>query len=193
MPQDPTFLPDGTTFRNNIDPFTAATDGECQAVLEVVGLWAMVSERGGLAAGLTVDTLSHGQKQLFSLARAVLRRRVRARELPGEVGDSYLANSSASTRRAGGAAGSGGVLLLDEFTSSVDVETEKKMHEIITDEFGGYTVVMISHRLDMVMGFDRVLVMDQGSVVEEGSPNGLISGTSGRFKQLWMAGKTEKA
>lgn len=194
VPQDPTFLPDGTSFRNNLDPFTAATDEECQAVLEIVGLWALVSDRGGLAAGLIADALSHGQKQLFSLARAVLRRRVRVRELAGEVGDSYLANSSESAHRVGGAtAGSGGILLLDEFTSGVDVETEKTMQQIISGEFKGYTVVMISHRLDMVMDFDRVLVMDQGSVVEDGSPKALIEGTGGRFKQLWMAGKTEKA
>lgn len=95
------------------------------------------------------------------------------------------------TAAAGGnsvGAGGGGVLILDEFTSSVDVEREKTMGEIIWREFESYTIIMISHRLDLVMRFDRVMVMDQGRLVEEGSPSELIEGTGGRFKDLWMAG-----
>ncbi|ROV97453.1 hypothetical protein VMCG_06839 [Cytospora schulzeri] len=143
VPQDPTFFPDGTSLRSNLDPFTAATDKECKAVLEAVGLWPLVSDRGELTAGLTADTLSHGQKQLFSLTGAVLRRRGRARELAAEVGDPYV-ESSASARQAGGASGSGGVLILDEFTSSVNVETEKTVEEIIWRKSEAYTIIISS-------------------------------------------------
>lgn len=87
VPQEPVFLPDGTSFQANLDPFTASTEAECRVVLETVGLWPFVVDRGGLAAGLSSDTLSAGQKQLFSLARAVLRARIRARERRTEFGE----------------------------------------------------------------------------------------------------------
>lgn len=187
MPQDPTFLPDGTTIRDNLDPdgLLGATDAESEAVLAVVGLWESI--KGGLTAALTTDMFSHGQKQLFSLARAVLRRRVRERVLGAEVGSLY--------NKSGG--GFGGVLLLDEFTSSVDVETEKTMLAIIRSEFAAYTVVMISHRLDVLVaedggGFlDKVFVMDGGALVEQGVPGKLLEKDGGYFRSLWLAGKTK--
>lgn len=161
VPQDAVFLPDGTSFRANLDPFGGASDADCRAVLEAVELWAFVADRGGLDAGMVADSLSQGQKQLFSLARAMLRRRMR-----------------------GG--GGGGVLLLDEVSSSVDVDTDRSMQAIIRREFEGWTIVMVSHRLEMVMGFDRVLVMDAGSVVEEGCPRELVERDGSRFRDLWL-------
>lgn len=184
VPQDPTFFPDRTTFRRNLDPFNAATHDECHSVLKTVGLWPLVTDRGGLEAGLTADMLSHGQKQLFNLARAVLRRRVRARQIDAEVGDAYMHSSTSALPALGG-----GVLILDEVNSSVDAETQKTMRDIIWSEFERYTVIMVSHRLDIVMEFDKVLVMDGGKLVEEGPPMELIKEETGWFKDLWMAGK----
>ncbi|KAK1835744.1 P-loop containing nucleoside triphosphate hydrolase protein [Podospora conica] len=175
VPQDAVFLPDGTTFQTNLDPYRISTAAECRAVLEAVGLWAFVDERGGLEAGMTADTLSQGQKQLFSLARAVLRRRLRARGREAEFGG-----------KVGGQGG--GVLLLDEVSSSVDQDTERAMQKVIRDEFEGYTVVMVSHRLEAVMGFDRVVVMAKGEVVEEGKPGELVEREGGVFRELWMVG-----
>ena len=160
----------------NLDPFNVSTETECSSVLEAVGLSALVEQRGGLEQGLSPDTLSQGQRQLFSLARAILRRRIRAREYEAEFGEK------------GKGRGQGGILLLDEVSSGVDRETEKKMMGIINSEFVGYTVVMVSHRLEMVMGFDRVLVMDQGSIVEDGRPGELAEMEGGRFRELWLVG-----
>lgn len=184
VPQDPTFFPDGTTFRKSLDPFNETNAEECQSVLKLTGLWSLVSERGGLSAGLIADTLSHGQKQLFNLARAVLRRRVRTHQLENEVGEDYMKSSDTQhyTR-------SGGVLILDEINSSVDIETQNTMRNILWREFEAYTIIMVSHRLEMVMEFDRVLVMDEGRLVEDGSPAELINKESGRFKDLWMTGR----
>ncbi|KAM7216440.1 canalicular multispecific organic anion transporter 1 [Rhypophila decipiens] len=174
VPQDPVFLPDGTSFQTNLDPFDASDSATCQFVLETVNLWAFIQERGGLDAGLASDTLSQGQKQLFSLARAILRKRIRVAEQEAELGDGAVAKS-------------GGILLLDEVSSSVDVDTDKLMHEIIRREFEGYTIVMVSHRLDVVVGyFDRVVVMDQGEIVEIGEPKTLVETEGSRFRGLWM-------
>jgi len=175
VPQDAVFLPDGTSFQANLDPFTVSTEPECRAILETVGLWAFVAERGGLAAGMTADSFSQGQKQLFSLARAALRRRVRARQREAEFGKAVGEEDR-------------GILLLDEVSSSVDQDTEREMQAVIADEFKGYTIVMVSHRLDVVMGFDKVVVMDKGVMLESGRPRELVELEGSRFRELYLVG-----
>lgn len=167
LPQDAVFLPEDSSFRANLDPLGAADEGECCAALRAVGLWGFVEGRGGMEAGMGPDTLSGGQKQLFSLARAVVRR-------------SRMASKQ-------GEKGGGGVLLLDEVSSSVDVDTERAMHAVIQREFEGWTIVMVSHRLEMVIDFDAVVVMDKGQVVETGVPRALVEMERSRFKELWEA------
>ncbi|PWY75050.1 ABC transporter [Aspergillus heteromorphus CBS 117.55] len=191
VPQDATFFPAGTSFRTNLDPFSEATDAECQAVLERTGLWTLVTARGGLSAALTPDTLSHGQKQLWSLARAVLRRRLRDGAREQQIVDNLASAKSRSVSVSidSPRVPTGGVLLLDEVDSGVDVETQRMMHDLIWSEFEGYTVVMVGHRLDMVEEFDKVLVMDAGRLVEEGSPRELIDIPGGWLRGLWMVGR----
>lgn len=171
MPQEAVFLPDGCAFQANLDPSGASTPAECRAVLGAVGLWGFVRERGGLGAAMSAGTLSAGQRQLMSLGRALLRRRVRARGLGG-----------------GGGGSGGGMLLLDEVSSSVDRGTERVMQEVIRAEFRDYTVIAVSHRLDMIMDFDRVVVMDTGEIVEVGNPVVLAGEAGTRFGDLVRAG-----
>ncbi|KAF4450096.1 hypothetical protein F53441_6740 [Fusarium austroafricanum] len=166
IPQDAVFLPDGSSVKANIDPYNAATDAECFSVLNTVRLSGFVQDKGSLSADMSADDLSAGQKQLFSLGRAILRRRVRDR----------LAGSEKR----------GGLLLLDEVSSSVDKVTDRAMQEIIRKEFESYTIVMVSHRLEMVMDFfDRVVVLDKGTVVESGRPRELVETPGSRFGDLW--------
>ncbi|KAF2439261.1 putative ABC multidrug transporter [Karstenula rhodostoma CBS 690.94] len=172
VPQEAVFLPDGTTFQSNLDPYDASTPEECTSVLVAVGLWAFVEERGGLNAGMTANTFSAGQRQLFSVGRALLRRRIRASSLDGATDQ--------------------GILLLDEVSSSVDRETEIIMQEIIKSEFTRYTVIAVSHRLDMIMDFDRVIVMDKGAVVETGKPIELAAKEESRFGDLIRAGNRKR-
>jgi ABC-type multidrug transport system fused ATPase/permease subunit len=79
--------------------------------------------------------------------------------------------------------------LLDEVSSSVDVETERVMREVIKDEFNGYTVIAVSHRLEMIMDYDRVIVMDAGEVVEIGEPSELAGVAGSRFGGLVRAAR----
>jgi ABC-type multidrug transport system fused ATPase/permease subunit len=81
----------------------------------------------------------------------------------------------------------GGILLLDEVSSSVDRETERMMQEIIRAEFRHYTIIAVSHRLEMIMDFDRVVVMDRGEVVEVGNPAALKGAPGSRFGELVAA------
>lgn len=64
------------------------------------------------------------------------------------------------------------------------------MQKIIHDEFQGYTVIMVSHRLDMVLDFDKVIVMDSGAIVEMGDPKALIEMDGSRFRELWQISKS---
>ena len=91
-----------------------------------------------------------------------------------------------------GGASDGAILLLDEVSSSVDQETERVMQEIIRAEFRHYTIVAVSHRLDMIMDFDRVVVMDTGEVVEVGNPLVLAGEDGTRFGELVRAGAKGK-
>ncbi|KAK2023189.1 P-loop containing nucleoside triphosphate hydrolase protein [Colletotrichum zoysiae] len=71
LPQDPLFLPG--TVRRNLDPFGARDDAAVWGALEKTGLKSLFEDKGGLEADLNMDWLSAGQKQLFCMARAVLR------------------------------------------------------------------------------------------------------------------------
>ncbi|MYX34274.1 MULTISPECIES: ABC transporter ATP-binding protein [unclassified Streptomyces] len=78
------------------------------------------------------------------------------------------------------------VLILDEATSSLDVPGERAVQQAMREVLRGRTAVIIAHRLSTVEIADRVLVMDQGRVVEDGTPAELISG-AGRFADLHQA------
>lgn len=62
------------------------------------------------------------------------------------------------------------ILILDEATSSVDYETDAKIQETIIREFKKCTILCIAHRLKTILTYDRILVMDQGRIVEKGTP-----------------------
>ncbi|MFJ6986363.1 MULTISPECIES: ABC transporter ATP-binding protein [unclassified Streptomyces] len=78
------------------------------------------------------------------------------------------------------------VLILDEATSSLDVPGEQAVQAAMATVLKGRTAVVIAHRLSTVEIADRVLVMEHGRIVEDGSPAGLIADT-GRFADLHKA------
>ncbi|MFJ6128591.1 ABC transporter ATP-binding protein [Streptomyces griseoviridis] len=78
------------------------------------------------------------------------------------------------------------VLILDEATSSLDVPGERAVQRAMSTVLKGRTAVVIAHRLSTVAIADRVLVMERGRIVEDGSPAELIAGT-GRFADLHRA------
>ncbi|MEV7287656.1 ABC transporter ATP-binding protein [Streptomyces sp. NPDC093252] len=78
------------------------------------------------------------------------------------------------------------VLILDEATSSLDVPGERAVQRAMATVLKGRTAVVIAHRLSTVEIADRVLVMEHGRVVEDGTPAELIAG-AGRFADLHRA------
>ena len=97
--------------------------------------------------------LSHGQRQLMAIARAVL----------------------ADPK----------ILILDEATSSVDTRTEKKIQDAMVKLMKNRTSLIIAHRLSTIRDADKIVVMDQGRVVEIGNHEELLE-KKGRYYDLYM-------
>ena len=97
--------------------------------------------------------LSHGQRQLLAIARAV------------------LANPK--------------ILILDEATSSVDTRTEKNIQDAMVKLMKNRTSLIIAHRLSTIRDADKIVVMDQGTVVEIGNHEELLE-KKGRYYDLYM-------
>jgi len=102
------------------------------------------------------ERLSIGQQQLFCLARALFQR-----------SESHI-------------------VLMDEFTSSMDHETESLVREIIKRDLKGKTVIEVIHRLEHIMDFDTVVVVDRGRVVEIGNPGELLQMSDGYLRELYQ-------
>ena len=157
VPQDPVIFPGSV--RLNADPSSSAKDDETDAAiiaaLATVTLWSVISSRGGLDADMSDIPLSQGQKQLFCLARAILRSK------------------------------SSSILVLDEATSNVDRHTDELMQRVIREEWKGKTIIAVVHKLDTVLDFDRVAVLERGSLVEFDVPSVLLEKEGGAFKALW--------
>lgn len=162
LTQDP-FLFTGS-IRLNADPLGEVSDNEIISAVQKVGLWDVIAAKveGGkeaddavLNAVMDENFLSHGQRQLFCLARAMLRK--------------------------------SSLLILDEPTSSVDVKTDAQMQKIIRSEFKNHTIIMIAHRLDSLLDFDRVAVLNKGNLVEFDKPSVLLEKEGSAFSKLYHA------
>jgi ATP-binding cassette subfamily B protein len=76
------------------------------------------------------------------------------------------------------------ILILDEATSALDTESEMEIQRNIVEILEGRTVIAVAHRLSTLAAFDRILVVQQGRIVEEGSAAELRR--RGRlFEKMW--------
>ena len=75
------------------------------------------------------------------------------------------------------------ILLLDEATSALDSESEEAVREALDRLMAGRTVIAIAHRLSTLRSFDRIVLLQAGRVVEDGSPGGLMRG-DGIYRDL---------
>lgn len=76
------------------------------------------------------------------------------------------------------------ILLLDEATSALDTDTEQGIKEALAHAGEGRTVITIAHRLSTIAEADRIVVLEQGEVIEEGTHAALLA-ADGRYAQLW--------
>ncbi|KAF1848738.1 P-loop containing nucleoside triphosphate hydrolase protein [Cucurbitaria berberidis CBS 394.84] len=160
LPQDAYLLPGSV--RLNADPLKQSHDKAIMQALKDVQLWDVIVAKGDVeryAHPLDVEVedlhFSHGQRQLFCLARALLRR------------------EKAS------------VVVLDEATSNLDHATDSHVQRLLRSKFPSHTLIAVAHKLDTVLDFDKVVVMNQGQLVEYGEPYKLLERQGSWFKSLY--------
>lgn len=77
------------------------------------------------------------------------------------------------------------ILILDEATSALDTHSEAEIQAALNDLMQGRTVLAVAHRLSTLIGFDRIVVMQHGHIVEDDSPTNLLL-AGGLFASLWQ-------
>ena len=165
IPQDPVLF--AGTLMYNLDATGKASRIDAWAALEAASpeLAQQFKDTGtGLDTHISEGgkNLSSGQRQLICLARALLRKSK--------------------------------ILVMDEATSSVDSKTDAQVQETIRREFveKGVTVMTVAHRLETVLGYDKIAVLGGGELAEYGSPSELLKNPNGELRRLVDADNANK-
>lgn len=77
------------------------------------------------------------------------------------------------------------IIVMDEATANVDFSTDRRIQETIRNKFQDCTVITIAHRLNTIIDYDKVLVMDKGTVVEFDKPSVLLQDKDGVLTELF--------
>ncbi|KAJ7607493.1 multidrug resistance-associated ABC transporter [Roridomyces roridus] len=150
------------TLRENLDPQNSKTDAELISVLQR----AWLLPRPGEPADPSVEAK-------FSLDSKI-----------SDEGSNYSAGEKQLLALCRALVKESRIIVLDEATSSVDVETDAKLQRTIRNEFRDATLLCIAHRLNTIAYYDRILVMDQGRVVEFDTVLGLFDKEDSVFRAL---------
>ena len=145
------------TLRMNLDPFNNFSDSDLWATLKKAHLGSFVS---GREEGLE-QPISEGGENLSVGQRQLV----------------CLARALLRQTR---------VLILDEATAALDLETDELIQATIRKEFVDSTVMTIAHRLNTIMDYDRIMVLDKGHLVEFASPQELLGNTKSIFYGMAM-------
>ncbi|KAK0203733.1 multidrug resistance-associated ABC transporter [Desarmillaria ectypa] len=171
IPQDPTIL--SGTVRSTLDVFGEYQDAEIFEALRRVHL---------IPANSSAEDDDVVNANMFrNLDSAV-----------SEGGDNFSTGEKQLLCMARAILKRSKVLVMDEATASVDYATDELIGKTIRQEFSESTILTIAHRLRTVIDYDRVMLLDQGSIVEFDTPNVLLSDPASKFYALCKAtGKEE--
>jgi ATP-binding cassette subfamily B protein len=76
------------------------------------------------------------------------------------------------------------ILILDEATSALDSESEALIQEALSNLMKGRTSIVVAHRLSTIAGLDKIVVLNDGKIVEQGTHKGLLA-KKGEYAKLW--------
>ncbi|KAE8285680.1 Multidrug resistance-associated protein 5 [Larimichthys crocea] len=150
------------TVRTNLDPWDQYSDSQIWEALEKTHIKEMVSQ---LPHSLHSEVTENGEN--FS------------------VGERQLLCVARALLR------SSKVLILDEATAAIDTETDHLIQETIRCAFGSCTTLIIAHRLNTVMSCSRVMVLDNGQILEFDSPAALLADENSRFRAMIEASENQ--
>ncbi|KMY89973.1 multidrug resistance-associated protein 1 isoform X4 [Drosophila simulans] len=143
------------SLRINLDPFEIKTDDEIWKALELSHLKSFVKS---LAAGLNHEIAEGGENLSVGQRQLVCLARALLRKTK--------------------------VLVLDEATAAVDLETDDLIQKTIRTEFKECTVLTIAHRLNTILDSDKVIVLDKGQITEFASPTELLDNPKSAFYSM---------
>ncbi|GAB1599294.1 multidrug resistance-associated protein 4-like isoform X1 [Argonauta hians] len=143
------------TLKQNLDPFNEYTDPDLWKSLEDVQLKCMVDES---AEGLDFEICEGGTNLSVGQRQLVCLARAVLRENK--------------------------ILIIDEATANVDLGTDALIQQTIRDKFNQCTVLTIAHRLATIMDSDRVMVLEEGKIVQFDLPYNLLKGKKGYFYDM---------
>uniref|UniRef100_A0A674NHT8 ATP-binding cassette sub-family C member 5 n=1 Tax=Takifugu rubripes TaxID=31033 RepID=A0A674NHT8_TAKRU len=146
------------TLRSNLDPWDQYSDSQIWDALEKTHIKEMVSQ---LPHSLQAEVTENGEN--FSVGERQLLCVARA----------LLRNSK--------------ILILDEATSAIDTETDRLLQDTLCCVFGSCTTLVIAHRLNTVMNCSRVMVLDNGQILEFDSPAALLADENSQFRAMIQA------
>ncbi|KAF8235236.1 multidrug resistance-associated ABC transporter [Tricholoma matsutake] len=168
VPQDSTlFL---GTLRENLDPQRLRTDAESISVLQRA--WLLPSD----------GYSDHVAEAKFSLDSTV-----------GDEGSNFSAGEKQLLALCRALVKNSRIIVLDEATSSVDVETDAKLQRTIQTEFASSTLLCIAHRLNTIAYYDRVIVMDAGEIAEFDTVLNLFDREGSIFRSLCNEANLQRA
>lgn len=140
------------SLRMNIDPFNSYPDDSIWMSLEQSHLKTFVK---GLTDGLEFKVTEGGENLSVGQRQLVCLARALLRKTK--------------------------VLILDEATAQIDIETDELIQKTIRSQFDDCTILTIAHRLNTIMDSDRIIVLDQGIIAEFDSPSNLLANTNSIF------------
>ncbi|CAK4834684.1 unnamed protein product, partial [Aphanomyces euteiches] len=147
------------TLRSYLDPFDQYTDEQLWTAIEKVRLSPRISQE---------------EKKLESIIE--------------ENGENYSVGERQMLCMARALLRNCRIVVMDEATAAIDHETDQNLQRVIREEFSSSTVLTIAHRLDTVLDADRIMVFDQGRLVQCDSPQTLVSQGEGIFFELCQEG-----
>lgn len=71
--------------------------------------------------------------------------------------------------------------------NSIDTKTDEIMQRVIREKFCNHTIIAVAHKLDTILDFDRIVVLDAGRIVENGEPYVLLTEPKSHFSQLYAS------